>query len=712
MSLSHLRIQTKVIALILPVLGFIAFNLVTNAQPTLALHTEGLQSVMSTPIAYAQAGVVVNGQCGSENLATVATQPTGSRACATGSIASMQSTGSGWTWVCNGSGGGVDTVALAGVGTTLSVNIIPTVTAGSDLSVILPTNSVDVGDAMADDVDGSIMLISWSKLPGSPAGGNITNGNSLSPTFNNLVEGVYTFRLNVVDNQRGSNADSIEVRVMRPISPTLPVSPTLPNIPPVADAGGDRFINQPVNATAPDGARVTDSNSLDPWRMNAPAIASISWSQVSGPTAAGITGASTLTPTFNSLTSVGTYTFRMTVTDNEGYDDTDDMDVVVNSAALANQAPVANAGGNRSILVPINLVTISGASAEDDDGTIASVSWQKLPGSPAGGNIINSTTITPTFRNLTWGRYTYRLTVTDNDGATDIDDMDVVVDAVATQPVIRDPGDGPIIDPNPTLPTFPITPGPTPSPTPSPIFPTPTPSPTPTLLPDLTASMVSIRTGNANGVDGTYEFSTLLLIGNAGPGALIAASSSPYMSEVDIDFDGSYAADLVSGIAFQPGFIAAGNDSGTFLQSFSPIIPFGTHRACLRVNLDGATIAEAGDVSNNTSCLTQLVPVPNPPMEITASQDLVRAGQSVVISWSAHTSYPVNCEVYGAGSINTTPGARFDSSTNMTSPVTGTATISALNNTSEFILQCIEPSTNTPFTESIIVEVVPNFEEF
>ncbi len=92
-----------------------------------------------------------------------------------------------------------------------------------------------------------------------------------------------------------------------------------------------------------------------------------------------------------------------------------------------NVAPVAGAGSDRAITLPTNSVVVSGATATDSDGTVASRVWAFVSG-PSTANITNSTTLTPTLNGLTTaGTYIFRLTVTDNDGATDTDTMQVVV---------------------------------------------------------------------------------------------------------------------------------------------------------------------------------------------------------------------------------------------------------------------------------------------
>ncbi|KKW36558.1 MAG: Collagenase family protein, partial [Candidatus Giovannonibacteria bacterium GW2011_GWA2_53_7] len=98
----------------------------------------------------------------------------------------------------------------------------------------------------------------------------------------------------------------------------------------------------------------------------------------------------------------------------------------VTGSVPANIAPTANAGADMAITLPTNSVAITGASAADADGSIASKVWTQTSG-PSTATIANGTTFTPTFSGLLAGTYVFRLTATDNIGATGWDEMQVVV---------------------------------------------------------------------------------------------------------------------------------------------------------------------------------------------------------------------------------------------------------------------------------------------
>lgn len=94
-------------------------------------------------------------------------------------------------------------------------------------------------------------------------------------------------------------------------------------------------------------------------------------------------------------------------------------------AGGGNAAPTINPIGTQTITLPVNNVTFT-ASATDSDGTIASYSWVKISG-PSGGGISTPTSASTLITGLTQGTHIYRVTATDDDGATVTADATVIV---------------------------------------------------------------------------------------------------------------------------------------------------------------------------------------------------------------------------------------------------------------------------------------------
>jgi PKD domain len=91
-----------------------------------------------------------------------------------------------------------------------------------------------------------------------------------------------------------------------------------------------------------------------------------------------------------------------------------------------NKSPIANAGQDQIIFLPIDSVMLDGSNSFDPDGTIISFEWSKISGPQS--FFINSAAIARTVvRNLASGTYQLELKVTDNSGLTAKDTVQVVV---------------------------------------------------------------------------------------------------------------------------------------------------------------------------------------------------------------------------------------------------------------------------------------------
>jgi hypothetical protein len=99
---------------------------------------------------------------------------------------------------------------------------------------------------------------------------------------------------------------------------------------------------------------------------------------------------------------------------------------------LPNQEPVANAGFNQVIAAPANSVTLNGSSSFDPDGTIQNYSWTQVSG-PSTVTMSNSNAVESTVNGLIVGTYVFQLLVTDNNGATNSDQVTIQVNAAVNK---------------------------------------------------------------------------------------------------------------------------------------------------------------------------------------------------------------------------------------------------------------------------------------
>jgi hypothetical protein len=292
-------------------------------------------------------------------------------------------------------------------------NVAPTANAGVDQSIQLPTNNITLNGSASTDPDGTISSYAWSKVAG-PAQYNITNANTVSASITNLVAGTYSFRLVVTDNNGAADDDTVLI--------TVAPAPPPPNVAPTANAGADQSIQLPANSVTLDGAASSDADG---------SITNYAWTKIAGPTQYNISNANTVNPSVTNL-AAGNYLFLLVVTDNNGATDADTVAVNVGAAPPPpNVPPTARAGNDQSIQLPANSVTLNGAASTDVDGTITAYAWSKLSG-PAQYTIANANNVSTGVTGLVAGSYSFRLVVTDNNGATG---SDTVVINVAPAPL-------------------------------------------------------------------------------------------------------------------------------------------------------------------------------------------------------------------------------------------------------------------------------------
>ncbi len=318
---------------------------------------------------------------------------------------------------------------------TITVNAAPSnqnpvANAGSNISITLPVSSVSL-NGNGSDADGTIASYAWTKIAG-PTQYTIAAPASAQTGVNNLVQGVYYFMLTVTDNAGGTAVDFIKVTVIG----------AAPNQAPVANAGNNKVITLPTNSVSVTGSG-TDADGT---------IASYSWTKISGPAQFNIQSPANAQTTINNLVE-GVYQFQLKVTDNAGGTSTDEMQVTVNAAPAPppNVAPIANAGNNISITLPVNSVSLSG-SGTDADGTVTGYSWTKIAG-PGQYNILASSSAQTTVSNLVEGVYQFQLQVTDNSGGTGTDIVFVTVNPAINQLPLANAGNNVTI----TLPTNSLT---------------------------------------------------------------------------------------------------------------------------------------------------------------------------------------------------------------------------------------------------------------
>lgn len=304
----------------------------------------------------------------------------------------------------------------------LVVNQSPTANAGSNQTITLPTTTTTLTGS-GNDPDGTIASYAWTQISGTSA--TIVSTSSSTTNITGLsTAGVRVFRLTVTDNSGATGISDITITVN-----------AASNQPPVANAGANQTITLPTITATLTGSG-TDADGT---------IASYSWTQVSG-TAATIASPPSATTNITGLTTTGVRIFRLTITDNVGATATSNVTVTVNPA---NIPPTASAGTNQTITLPTTQIILTGSGA-DQDGTVASYSWTQVSGTAA--TIASPSTAVTNITGLTIaGIRVFRLTVTDNQGATGTADVTITVNAANVAPTANAGPDKTIAMPTTTV---------------------------------------------------------------------------------------------------------------------------------------------------------------------------------------------------------------------------------------------------------------------
>ncbi|HEY5370531.1 MAG TPA: T9SS type A sorting domain-containing protein [Hanamia sp.] len=293
-----------------------------------------------------------------------------------------------------------------------AINMLPSADAGSNQTMTLPTNSVNLSGS-GSDADGTITSYQWAKISG-PSTYNIASPNSATTNISGLVQGVYQFQLTVTDNNGGIGTNNVQLTVNGAA-----------NIPPTAVGGSNKSITLPTNSVTLSGSG-SDADGT---------IASYQWTKIAGPTTYSIASPASPVTDISGLVQ-GVYQFQLTVTDNNGAKGTANVQIAVN--ATPSIPPVADAGANKSIVLPSNTITLSG-SGSDADGTIVSYNWTKISG-PSSFNIMNPASPATDLSDLVQGVYQFKLAVTDNDGNIGTDIVSITVNAAPNIPPTADAG--------------------------------------------------------------------------------------------------------------------------------------------------------------------------------------------------------------------------------------------------------------------------------
>ncbi|XP_027031335.2 dyslexia-associated protein KIAA0319-like protein isoform X1 [Tachysurus fulvidraco] len=294
------------------------------------------------------------------------------------------------------------------------------VSAGNNVEVTLPSSAVELNAFVVPAPPaGTNYAFDW-RLRTHPKdySGEMEGKHSGTLKLSKLTVGLYEFEV-IVDGDGAHGEGYVNV--------TVKPEPRV-NKPPVAVVSPKyQEISLPTSSTVIDGNQSTDDDKIVAWH----------WEEVKGPLREEKVSADTDILTLTSLVP-GNYTFRLTVTDSDGAQNSTQAMLSVNKAM--DYPPVAIAGPNQVITLPRNSITLYGNQSTDDHEPLA-YEWSLSPESK--GKVVEMQGVrTPTLQlsAMQEGDYTFQLTVTDSSGQQDTAQVMVIVQPENNKPPVADTG--------------------------------------------------------------------------------------------------------------------------------------------------------------------------------------------------------------------------------------------------------------------------------
>ncbi|CAK8683931.1 unnamed protein product [Clavelina lepadiformis] len=292
----------------------------------------------------------------------------------------------------------------------LRVNEAPVAVISPDTQILTLPIDTTVLDGSSSHDDAKIVSYHW-EMQSSPlqaAEGQVQfEDDQPFLQLSKLVVGDYQFELTVTDSDGVTNSTTASLTVKEKIDHK-----------PIAYAGSNQLIHLPQ-----DSLTLCGNGSTDDW-----GIVEYKWSFLPDKIqAVDMQGARTMCVHLSHLIA-GEYTFLLTVTDASEQEDTAQVTVTV--LPESNHPPVAEAGDNPHLILPMGggeiEAHLDGSKSIDDKG-VKGVQWRQTSGPSSTIQTPNSlTTIVGGISET--GNYVYTLTVTDEEGASASDDVTVTVD--------------------------------------------------------------------------------------------------------------------------------------------------------------------------------------------------------------------------------------------------------------------------------------------
>ncbi|XP_061597084.1 dyslexia-associated protein KIAA0319-like protein [Cololabis saira] len=276
--------------------------------------------------------------------------------------------------------------------------------------ISLPTSSTLIDGNQSTD-DDKVVAWHWEEVKG-PLRAEKVSADTPILTLTSLVPGNYTFSLTVTDSDGATNSTQASLSVYK-----------AKDYKPTAIAGANQVIQLPRNSITLYGNQSTDDHDF----------LSYEWSLSMESKDKVVEMQGVRTPILQlSAMQEGDYTFKLTVTDSAGQQATSEVTVIVQPEN--NKPPVADAGPEKELTLPVDRTTLDGSKSSDDQ-KIATYHWTKTSG-PDGVKIENADNAVATVMGLEVGAYEFTLTVTDERNLKSSDTVTVIVREEKDQPPV------------------------------------------------------------------------------------------------------------------------------------------------------------------------------------------------------------------------------------------------------------------------------------
>jgi len=193
---------------------------------------------------------------------------------------------------------------------------------------------------------------------------------------------------------------------------------------PVANAGADQTIQLSAASFTLSGSGTTQNGHITEY----------SWTLVSGPNTTTINNATSASTTVSGFVA-GTYVFQLKVTNSYGLTAVDAVTIIINAGV----APIANAGVDQTVQLPLAFFTLSGAGTTSA-GTITGYQWSRISG-PNTPVINNTNSASTSVSGFVAGTYQFQLQVTNSFGLSAKDT--VVINIIGITTITLQPANNP-----------------------------------------------------------------------------------------------------------------------------------------------------------------------------------------------------------------------------------------------------------------------------